>query len=67
MEGYDIDGLIFDDYFYPNRIPEDPCAADYELYLSEAPWMSFGDWRRANVHKTIADVKCLATDIPADP
>lgn len=62
VEGYDIDGLIFDDYFYPNRIPEDPCAADYGLYRSEAPWMSFGDWRRANVHKTIADVKCMIAD-----
>ncbi len=62
VEGYDIDGLIFDDYFYPNRIPEDKSAPDYGLYMSEAPWMSFGDWRRANVHKTVADVKCMIAD-----
>lgn len=62
VEGYDIDGLIFDDYFYPNRIPEDDTAADYGLYMSEAPWMTFGDWRRANVHKTVADVKCMIAD-----
>jgi len=62
VEGYDIDGLIFDDYFYPNRIAEDKSAPDYALYRSEAPWMSFGDWRRANVHKTIADVKCMIAD-----
>ena len=24
--------------------------------------MSFGDWRRANVHKTVADVKCMIAD-----
>lgn len=62
VEGYDIDGLIFDDYFYPNRIPETKDAPDYELYMAEAPWMSFGDWRRANVHKTVADVKCMIAD-----
>ena len=62
VEGYDIDGLIFDDYFYPNRIPETPDAPDYSLYRDEAPWMSFGDWRRACVHKTIADVKSMISD-----
>lgn len=62
VEGYDIDGLIFDDYFYPNRIPETKDAPDYGLYISESPWMSFGDWRRANVHKTVADVKSMIAD-----
>lgn len=62
VEGYDIDGLIFDDYFYPNRIPENDMAPDYGLYKSESPWMTFGDWRRANVHKAIADVKGMIYD-----
>ncbi|MDE6378108.1 MAG: family 10 glycosylhydrolase, partial [Duncaniella sp.] len=60
--GYDIDGLIFDDYFYPNRIPEGPDSPDYQLYLSQAPWMSQGDWRRTNIHKAVADVRCMLTD-----
>lgn len=62
VEGYDIDGLIFDDYFYPNRIPETKDAPDYALYRSEAPWMAFGDWRRANVHKAVADVRSMIAD-----
>lgn len=62
-EGYDIDGLIFDDYFYPNRIPEGPSSPDYQLYLSQAPWMTQGDWRRANIHKTVADVRCMLRDL----
>lgn len=61
--GYDIDGLIFDDYFYPNRIPEGPSSPDYQLYLSQAPWMSHGDWRRANIHKTMADVRTMLHDL----
>lgn len=62
VTGYDIDGLVFDDYFYPNRIPEDASAPDHSLWQSEAPWMSFGDWRRANVHKTVADVYAMVSD-----
>lgn len=62
VEGYDVDGLVFDDYFYPNRIPADKTAPDYELYLAEAPWMTFGDWRRACVHKAVADVSAMIAD-----
>ena len=62
VTGYAVDGLIFDDYFYPNHIPEDLSAPDYGLYMSQAPWMTLGDWRRANVHKTVADVKAMIAD-----
>lgn len=62
VTGYDVDGLIFDDYFYPNRIPETKDAPDYALYQAESPWMTFGDWRRANVHKTVADVRGMIAD-----
>lgn len=66
VTGYDVDGLIFDDYFYPNRIPETEDAPDYALYRAEAPWMTFGDWRRANVHKAIADVRAMVADVRPD-
>lgn len=59
VTGYKVDGIIFDDYFYPNRIPESDDMRDYGLYMREAPWMSFGDWRRANVHKAMADVYAM--------
>jgi len=62
VEGYEVDGLVFDDYFYPNRIPEDSSAGDYALWQEQAPWMTFGDWRRANVHKTVADVHSMIAD-----
>ncbi|MCM1356703.1 MAG: family 10 glycosylhydrolase [Staphylococcus sp.] len=62
VDGYAVDGLVFDDYFYPNRIPETSAAADYDLWRKESPWMSFGDWRRANVHKVVADVHAMIAD-----
>lgn len=63
VSGYEVDGLVFDDYFYPNKIPEDSTVGDYCLWQAQAPWMSFGDWRRANVHKTIADVHSMISDL----
>lgn len=66
VTAYDVDGLVFDDYFYPNRIPETEEAGDFKLWQSQSPWMTFGDWRRANVHKTIADVHYMLADLRPD-
>lgn len=55
---YDIDGIVFDDYFYnPEFIPEDFRASDWELYNATAsPEQSIGDWRRENINLTIEAV-----------
>ena len=66
VTGYAVDGLVFDDYFTPNRIPETSDAPDYALWQEQSPWMSFGDWRRANVHKTVADIHCMLLDTRPD-
>lgn len=51
---YDIDGIVFDDYFYPDGIAEDSSAddwSDYQSYKNNGGTMSIGDWRRDNVNK----------------
>ncbi len=47
---YDIDGVHFDDYFYPTADPEFD-APSYEAYsgASKIP-IALGDWRRENVN-----------------
>ena len=55
-KNYDIDGIIFDDYFYPNGIPSTSEAGDYTLWKSSGTSMSFGDWRRDNVNQMVRDV-----------
>lgn len=62
VDGYDVDGLIFDDYFYPNRIPESREAPDYQLYQRLNTGMSIGAWRRANINKLVADVAAMIAD-----
>lgn len=53
---YDVQGLIFDDYFYPNSLPADETAGDYNLWKESGSKLSFSDWRRANVDQMVKDV-----------
>lgn len=67
---YDVDGLIFDDYFYPDRLPLGG-GYDFNEWKKQCvgkdgkPTMSQADWRRANVSATIAAVReMLQTQAP---
>lgn len=52
ITNYDVDGVLFDDYFYLSGTNE-----DVELYQANNPeGLSIGDWRRSNVNKMIAKV-----------
>lgn len=52
LERYDVDGIHFDDYFYPYRITgkEFPDAKSYELSGTS---LTRDDWRRSNVDTII--------------
>lgn len=60
---YDIDGVHFDDYFYPyaekdekgNNI-EFPDTANWEKYKAGGGKLDRGDWRRSEVNKFISAV-----------
>ncbi len=49
---YDIDGVHFDDYFYPYRIPG-RAFPDYAAYRQYGHGLSLDDWRRHNVDTVI--------------
>lgn len=54
---YDIDGVHFDDYFYPyasyNGGADFPDAASWNAYKSNGGTLTRADWRRDNVNKFI--------------
>ena len=54
---YDIDGVHFDDYFYPypNGTPF-PDAASYAAYQAEGGELALAEWRVANVNQLVEDV-----------
>lgn len=54
---YGIEGIIFDDYFYPNGgTPETSEAPDYTHWINSGTSLSIGDWRRQNVDLTIESI-----------
>lgn len=59
ISNYKIDGLVFDDYFYCNNIPETSAAPDYELYKSSGTKLAIGDWRRENINSLIREIQAI--------
>jgi uncharacterized lipoprotein YddW (UPF0748 family) len=53
---YDVDGILYDDYFYPDGIPGGSDAGDYQEWLDSGTDMTFGDWRRDNVNRMVKAV-----------
>ncbi len=68
LNNYAIDGLLFDDYFYPGSgTTESSSAPDYDDYKASGTTLSIGDWRRANVNQMVKDcyetIKELRPDV----
>jgi uncharacterized lipoprotein YddW (UPF0748 family) len=60
---YDIDGVHFDDYFYPytekdasGAVIEFPDDANWQKYIKSGGNLSRGDWRRKNVNDFVKSV-----------
>ena len=51
VNNYDVDGMIWDDYFYPYGGTTYEDSTSLRMYKPEG--MSAGDWRRQNVNQTV--------------
>ncbi|MCM1032302.1 MAG: family 10 glycosylhydrolase [Odoribacter sp.] len=58
-DNYDVDGMLFDDYFYPgDKLTQGPSAGDYQAW-KEAEGdngLSIADWRRQNVNQFVLEL-----------
>ena len=70
VENYDVDGVVFDDYFYPYPVNDDSGktavfddADEYERY--GADFANLADWRRDNINQLVE--LCYRTVHEADP
>ena len=62
VKRYDVDGVVFDDYFYP--YPEKNGAGKVLEFPDDASWFKYGvksglardDWRRANINQFIQKI-----------
>ena len=55
ITNYNLDGILFDDYFYPNNIPENETAADWELFQQSGE-KEIGQWRRDNINFVVTEI-----------
>ncbi|MBP5304718.1 MAG: family 10 glycosylhydrolase, partial [Lachnospiraceae bacterium] len=72
VENYDVDGIHFDDYFYPtlgNKYKKTSDSLEWEEYLNSfdisAEALKLPDWRRENVSTLIREVYAAVKE--ADP
>ena len=65
ITNYDVDGILFDDYFYLSGTPNDATGdgPQYEAYVAAGGTMSVGDWRRENVNMMVADVYAMIQEV----
>lgn len=64
ISNYSVEGLIFDDYFYPSGgTTETSSAPDYDLWQNSGTSLSIGDWRRENVDKMVRDVYNMVQEV----
>lgn len=55
LEKYPIEGVHFDDYFYPNVKDDDPARwFDWPEYAASGSTLSIADWRRENVSQLVS-------------
>ena len=57
---YDVDGINFDDYFYPYPEGGDfPDSATYAAYVGSGGTLALADWRRQNTSDLVRDVSAV--------
>lgn len=61
---YDVDGIHFDDYFYPYPLEGVPFPdnATYRAYQAGGGTLSRADWRRENVNRAVREVNQAVHD-----
>ncbi len=61
LDGYDVDGILFDDYFYPTT----DTAFDADTYAAYGQGLGLTQWRMQNVNVLVQEVYALVK--AADP
>jgi uncharacterized lipoprotein YddW (UPF0748 family) len=56
VKRYDVDGIHFDDYFYPYNDGKFPDDDSWEEYINSGGTFSREDWRRSHVNKFVERV-----------
>lgn len=61
VKNYDVDGIVFDDYFYPGKN-----FADSATYKTYGGGLSIDDFRRSSVNQLISDLHTKIKQVKSD-
>ena len=61
LDNYDVDGIHFDDYYYPYKKAkfDFPDKESYTAYLNNGGKLNHSDWQRDNINRMIKEVNEL--------
>lgn len=63
VQNYDVDGVLFDDYFYLGGTTTAHDGTLYNAYKDAGGTLSIGDWRRENVNNMVHAVYTTIKDL----
>ncbi len=66
VRNYAVDGIVFDDYFYPYPVSENGTTAEFEDGISYAKYgagQQKDDWRRENINTLVRDCYNAVKDL----
>ena len=63
ITNYDVDGILYDDYFYLSGTPMSADADLYEKYTEDGGTLSQADWRRDNVNRMLKAVHDMIQEV----
>lgn len=74
VTNYDVDGIHFDDYFYPSlgkKFTKNFDAPEYETYkkkqiAKDEEYLTIADWRRENVNNLVRNIYSSVKEINSD-
>lgn len=58
-DNYDVDGIVIDDYFYPQGATPAFDSESYQLYQAGGGTLTLSDFRRANTEKLVKQINDL--------
>ncbi|MCE5175890.1 MAG: family 10 glycosylhydrolase [Bacteroidales bacterium] len=61
ITNYDVDGIVFDDYFYKSGTKDSMDEQQYQKYNPNS--LQRGDWRRENINQMVRDVQARINSI----
>jgi uncharacterized lipoprotein YddW (UPF0748 family) len=59
---YDVDGVHFDDYFYPYPVKDQPFPDQDTFARYGGGYSNLGDWRRSNINRFVREVSERVAD-----